>query len=65
MGAVPWLHTFTVAVKVCPFSTLAGWLTSVTTRSDRCPTPIRPPTWTLLSSRSSHSVQLVSTAAAR
>ncbi|WNG52695.1 hypothetical protein F0U60_31950 [Archangium minus] len=63
--AVPWLHTFTVAVNCCPYPTLAGPLTSLTTRSDRLPTPITPLTWTLLSSRSSCSTRLVSTAAAR
>ncbi|WNG42243.1 hypothetical protein F0U61_31995 [Archangium violaceum] len=59
------MHTFTVAVKPCPYSTLAGPLTSLTTRSDRWPTPIRPPTRMLLSSRSSCSTHVVSTAAAR
>ncbi|WNG52697.1 hypothetical protein F0U60_31960 [Archangium minus] len=62
---MPWLHTFTLAMKLCPGSTLAGPLTSLTTRSDRLPTPIRPPTRTLLSSRSSCSTHVVSTAAAR
>ncbi|WNG52698.1 hypothetical protein F0U60_31965 [Archangium minus] len=64
-GVVPWLHTFTVAVKPCPYWTLAGPLTSLTTRSDRWPTPSRSPTWTLLSSRSSYSTHVVSTAATR
>ncbi|PTL75729.1 hypothetical protein DAT35_53810 [Vitiosangium sp. GDMCC 1.1324] len=62
---MPWLHTFTVAVKLCPLLTLAGLFTSLTTRSDRLPTPIRLPTRTLLSSRNSCSIQVVSTAAAR
>ncbi|PTL75728.1 hypothetical protein DAT35_53805 [Vitiosangium sp. GDMCC 1.1324] len=65
MGEGPWLHTFTVAVKLWPLPTLAGPLTSLTTRSARLPTPSRPPTRTLLSSRNSCSTQVVSTAAAR
>ncbi|PTL75730.1 hypothetical protein DAT35_53820 [Vitiosangium sp. GDMCC 1.1324] len=65
VGAVPWLHTFTLAVKLCPLCTLAGPLTSLTTRSARWPTPIGSLTRTLLSSRSSCSIQVVSTAAAR
>ncbi|PTL75726.1 hypothetical protein DAT35_53795 [Vitiosangium sp. GDMCC 1.1324] len=62
---MPWLHTFTEAVKLWLLPTLAGALTSLTTRSDRLPTPIRLPTRALLSSRSSCSTQVVSTAAAR
>ncbi|WNG48233.1 hypothetical protein F0U60_31920 [Archangium minus] len=62
---MPWLHTVTVAVKDCHDLTLAGPLTPVTTRSARSPTPSRPPTWTLLSSRASCSTPSVSTAAAR
>ncbi|WNG52694.1 hypothetical protein F0U60_31945 [Archangium minus] len=62
---MPWLHTVTVAVNWYPGLTLAGPLTSVTTRSDRWPTPIRLPTRMLLSSRNSCSTRFVSTAAAR
>ncbi|WNG42241.1 hypothetical protein F0U61_31970 [Archangium violaceum] len=62
---MPWLHTVTEAVNCCPNPTLAGLVTPVTTRSERLPTPIRPPTRMLLSSRSSGSAQFVSTAAAR
>ena len=62
---VPWLHTFTEAVKFWPGSTLAGASTALTTRSDRSPTPSRPSTWMLLSSRSSCSMPVVSTMAAR
>ncbi|WNG42242.1 hypothetical protein F0U61_31975 [Archangium violaceum] len=59
------MHTFTVAVNCCPWLALVGPRTSLTTRSDRLPTPIKPPTRTLLSSRSSCSTHVVSTAAAR
>ena len=34
VGAVPWLHTSTEAVKPWPGVTLAGAFTSVTTRSE-------------------------------
>ncbi|WNG52696.1 hypothetical protein F0U60_31955 [Archangium minus] len=62
---MPWLQTFTAAENSCPGPTLAGPLTALTTRSDRLPRPIKPPTRMLLSSRSSCSTHVVSTTAAR
>ena len=62
---MPWLHTVTWAVRGWPGRTLAGPVTAVTTKSDRWPTPTRPPTLLLLVSMNSIRLFIGSTMAPR